>query len=51
MIVVFFIAAFLFKRKSEDENYSTLIWLSLKFKLILNLMAQNVFLCGGGSET
>ena len=27
MIVGFFIAAFLFQRKSEDANYSALIWL------------------------
>ena len=27
MIVVFFVAAFLFQIKSEDANYSALIWL------------------------
>ena len=29
MIVVFFMAAFPFQRKSEDANYSALFWLSL----------------------
>ena len=29
MIVVFFVAEFLFERKSEDANYSALIWLLL----------------------
>ena len=29
MIVVFFIAAFLFQKKSKDANYSALIWVSL----------------------
>ena len=36
MLVVFFIAAFLFQRKGEDANYFALIWLPPHVKIISN---------------
>ena len=40
---VFFIAAFLFQRKSDDANYSTLIWLLPYLLLLTNIVKQELF--------
>ena len=44
MIVVFFIAAFLFQRKSEDANYSVLIWLIIIILIIIKIIIIHLLL-------
>ena len=41
-MIVVFLATFLFQRKSEDENYSALIWLPLYYKYIKKCYSQSI---------